>query len=131
MVCISLYHLPRYLVPIYLVFQGKCKNVARKKKISMFYISFIFIACKERFGSLIQNQKWLFDTLVFFSDPHELATTDMRQRGVCRELGIKIPCLTTQSENVDEYQKSWITTEDLSLRHTQKTVIFQGIQTRY
>ena len=89
------YHLPylsRYLVvgiTTYLVFQGKCKNVARKKKISMQqYISFIFIACKERFGSLIQNQKWLFDTLVFFSDPHELATTDMRRRGV-GNLGLK------------------------------------------
>ena len=96
MVCISPYHLHRYLV---VLFQGKCKHVARKKKISMYilqyYISFIFIACKERFGSLIQNQKWLFDTLVFFSDPHELATTDMRRRGVVGELGIKVPCLTT------------------------------------
>ena len=63
---------------------------------TQYYISFIFIACKERFGSLIQNQKWLFDTLVFFSDPHELATTDMRRRGVVGKLGIKIPCLTTQ-----------------------------------
>ena len=74
----------------------KCCQEKENIHVYTYYISFIFIACKERFGSLIQNQKWLFDTLVFFSDPHELATTDTRRLGVVGELGIKIPCLTTQ-----------------------------------